>query len=68
MLKLKYRIKDFTQSKANLRICGCCCRIFWANGKPCPVCGFASYGAIWAVGWKATLKGWITKSHNKSHR
>jgi hypothetical protein len=56
------------QQKAKIRICASCERVFILY-KDCPCCGFASYGAIWVIGfWKTIfylIIHPITKPRNK---
>lgn len=47
----------------NLRVCASCESVYWGKNKACPICGFAHYGAIWALGFWNAMFGWITKSH-----
>lgn len=52
-----------TQLNAKLRVCASCERVFWDRKNGCPVCGFAHYGAFWAIGFWPTVLGWVTKKH-----
>ena len=47
------------QRTAKLRVCAHCEKVFWDREGGCPVCGFAHYGAIWALGWKKAVWYWI---------
>ena len=43
------------QRKALIRVCAKCQRVFIFY-KMCPHCGFAHYGAIWAIGFWRTMQ------------
>jgi hypothetical protein len=51
------------QRKAWLRVCASCERVY-LFGDPgyCPNCGFGSYGAAWAIGWRRALWRWLTRA------
>jgi RNA polymerase subunit RPABC4/transcription elongation factor Spt4 len=48
---------------ALIRICARCRRVHIRQGG-CPVCGFATYDSVWAVGWWRTIIGLITRRHS----
>lgn len=52
-----------TQHEAKLRCCARCEKVFWNNNNGCPVCDFAHYGAIWALGWRHAIWNWLSGVH-----
>ena len=50
-----YRVVSSRQLQADLRVCASCERIFRRSKHSggCPYCGFAHYGARWALGPRA---------------
>ena len=55
------------QSSALVRVCASCEWIFRRPATDCPRCGFASYGAHWAIGpqcyrLEATQERWIARA------
>ena len=50
----------FCQRNAFIRVCASCRKVFFGSNRECPKCGFAHYGALWAIGLVATANGLIT--------
>ncbi len=55
--------KPINQLNAKLRVCASCEKVFWDKENGCPICGFAHYGAVWALGWWRVIIHWITRFH-----
>jgi hypothetical protein len=56
--------------KATLRCCASCMWVYRGPTKPCPQCGWASYGARFALGpacyrYEVTQKPWFDRQMDK---
>ena len=56
------------QQLALIRICASCEKVYIISFKKnssydCPICGFGSYGSMWAIGWSKTLWKLLIGNH-----